>query len=573
MNQKKHILTAYLPYFVILLLALYALVYYDYFETPSADYIGNFRPRVLEYINGFFPGSHFKILPLYPLVLSFFSKVITFTAFDHIYIIAITLNYILFIPYLIITFKIYSEFLSRRTATIALLFLGINGFTIYTAANAELEMLLSFLIVLTVYLTLKNSTLRYFTAFLTTITKWDAVFIIPAVMFKDFFVHNKKIKSIVLGSAASLGFLVWMLMGIIPQYGMENPYINEISRRGPNIYRYLIDTVLVSSGFGQWMATHVYLSELPFPIQILLFVFIAVIVLLVATCMIHGIIKLLKDKGTDILPLMIFFAGFVLVHMVYQNTKSRYVLPVLWLQYLCIFYGISKSDGTLLHQKITAIADSLLKRKALSLVLCLIALFMYCVSLYALYKETAPWYVFLMSFIFIIPVVYTLSEMLTKKKYAVICTSVLLLAVIINCNVLYTSRMMDHYSLRRVEFKKAALWYRNTVKTHDKMLITECNVALYYSGFSSDRFVASSTIRSTTIDEMIMELKKKKINLIFIDDFYITRLRFNDKNALEKKASLLKDLKDSYMQYSNFTLVKVFKTGDSIRSYVLRFSP
>ena len=60
-----------------------------------------------------------------------------------------------------------------------------------------------------------------------------------------------------------------------------------------------------------------------------------------------------------------------------------------------------------------------------------------------------------------------------KKKPLDSAALILACGVIINLMVYYGVRTMDHHGLSRVEFKKAALWYRDNAGPSDKMLISE----------------------------------------------------------------------------------------------------
>ena len=168
---------------------------------------------------------------------------------------------VLLAPYLVLVFLIYRRFLSEKASLAAILFLGVNMYTLYMTINSELEMTLSLLIVISLFLTLRDSKLSYVTAFLTAITKWDSVFIVPAVMFRDFFYKKKWLMALVLGACASAGTAAWLLLSFINTRGQT--YVSEIAHRGPNIYRFIIDCFLVTGGFIQWTATHAWFHENP----------------------------------------------------------------------------------------------------------------------------------------------------------------------------------------------------------------------------------------------------------------------------------------------------------------------
>ncbi len=63
----------------------------------------------------------------------------------------------------------------------------------------------------------------------------------------------------------------------------------------------------------------------------------------------------------------------------------------------------------------------------------------------------------------------------------------------------YGVRTMDHYSLRRVEFKKAALWFNEHAGPADTMLIAEVNVPGYYSRLEGRRYIGSNALKSADI--------------------------------------------------------------------------
>ncbi len=97
---------------ILLASVAYGVFYFNYFETPTGDYISNIREPVLEYMKGNFPGTNFKFLPLYPLLLSILTPLNPVTTGDPIYLTAIVLNMALLAPYLILAYLVYRRFLS-----------------------------------------------------------------------------------------------------------------------------------------------------------------------------------------------------------------------------------------------------------------------------------------------------------------------------------------------------------------------------------------------------------------------------------------------------------------------------
>ncbi len=545
----------------------YGIFYFNYFETPSGDYINNIREPVMEYMNGNFPGKTYKFLPLYPLLLTVMTKLNPVQSADPIYHTAIILNVVLLAPYLILVFLLYRRFLSEKASLAAILFLGVNIYTLYMTINSELEMTLSLLIVISLILTLRDSKVSYVTAFLTSITKWDSVFIVPAVMFRDFFYHKKRLVALVMGACASAGTAAWVILSFINTRGQT--YVSEIAHRGPNIYRFFIDCFLVTGGFIQWTATHAWFHDNP-SVKISLLALILIPGLVTLTGIIWGIILIWKKKRNDFTPIFVFFAGFLLIHMIYQNTKDRYVMPILWILTLFLFYGISEGMAPWLRMKWSGF--SVRAQKVTGAVLVAATAIIFTVSFAAIARDnTAIHCIFAALFTGLMAAVILLG----RDRKITFNSAALILAcgIIMNLMVYYGVRAMDHHGLSRVEFKKVALWYRDHGTAVDKMLISETNVPKYYSGFGDDKYIISYVIKGNTISELVPELTALKATYVFVDDFYIRRLPIRDPNAIDRKAWIFKEIKDKGEATGHFRLLHTFHTRGGITSYLYRFTP
>ncbi|HOD15506.1 MAG TPA: hypothetical protein PLA65_08005 [Spirochaetota bacterium] len=546
----------------------YGAFYFNYFETPTGDYIGNIRGPVLEYMKGNFPGKNFKFLPLYPLLLSLLTRVNPAESFDPVYVTAIVLNMALLLPYLVLVFLVYRRFLSQKASLAALLFLGVNLYTVYMAINSELEMVLTSLVVLSLYLTMRGSKISYLAAFLTAFTKWDSVFIVPAVMFRDFFYNRKRVLALVLGVLAAGGTAAWLLLSFLGTRG-AHPYVSEIAHRGPNIYRYIGDCFLVASGFIQWMATHAWLSDVPlFKWPALALLAIAGIVTVAG--IIWGGILIWKDRRKEFAPVFVFLAGFLLIHMVYQNTKDRYVMPILWILVLFMACGLSEGIRPWLARRMDRLPEK--AQAIIRLAVITGAGAIYTISLVALARDATAWHFFFALLFTVLAAAITLYG--DAKKDTVIKAMVIVLCgVAINLSVYYGVRALDHHGLSRVEFKKAALWFRDNAQPGDKMLTSESNVPMYYSGFGPDRFPMSFFIKGRTVAELVPELAAMKVTHVFVDDFYIRRLPVKDPNAIDRRAWVFQEIRDNGEKSGHFRLVEKFTTKGGIVSYIYEFKP
>ncbi len=545
---------------------LHCLLYFNCFETPSEDFIGNIRPLAAAYMRGDFGGFNYKLLPLYPLVLAALSRINPFPAGDVIYSTAIALNLALFIPYAIVVFLIYRRFLKGRALPAAMLFLMINTYTVFTAVNSELEMLLCLLVVLSMLQALRGSRISYLVAFFAALTKWDAAFTVPAAMFRDFFERKKRILSLILGTLAAGGIAVWFAMSFMGAPGHMHPYVKEIAERGPVHLRYLADCLLILSGFIPWMAVDAFKSN-SLLIKALSFPLIAVYGILLLGSLFWGFTLLIRRHRRELAPVLIFLAGFIALHMIYQNTKERYVLPILWLLVLALFYGISEGLAPAFKNLIQRIKGRY--RGIAGIALLLFLLPAYCASLLQL--VSAHRLLLLASTLLFTGLALIIAVQEGSSSRIVRVLMVLIAGAVINLMLFHGIAAMDHYSLRRVEFKKAALWFREHAGNRDRMLITEINVPKYYSGFDDERFLSATSLESNTIDALVPELGRRGVTYVFVDDFYIRRLTLGDKNAVDRKALLFQHIRDDTSLRAHFRPVASFETKGGIKSYLYRF--
>jgi hypothetical protein len=440
-------------------------------------------------------------------------------------------------------------------------------YTVYMAVNAELEMVLTLLIVLSLYLTLRDSKLSYAGAFLTAVTKWDSVFMIPAVMFRDFFYRKRKIIALVLGTLATTGVATWLLLSIFITKGQT--YVSEIAHRGPNIYRFIIDAFLVAGGFIQWMATHAWFMDNP-AMKAGMLAFLVIPGAVTVSGVIWGAALMIRDKRKELAPVLIFFAGFLLIHVIFQNTKDRYVMPILWILTMFLFYGLSEGMAPWLGRIFSRLSPKL--QAILRLLFIIGGGVIYFITIGAIVRENTPVH-FAFALIFTVLISAVILHGDVKKDTIVNAMLILACGIIINLSVYYGVRALDHHGLSRVEFKQAALWYRDNAKPGDKMLISEINVPMYYSGFGMEKYAVSFFIQGKTIAELVPELTAMKVTHVFVDDFYIRRLPVKDPNAIDRRAWVFREIRDNGEKSGHFKLLQTFHTKGGITSYLYRFVP
>jgi hypothetical protein len=543
----------------------YCAFYFNYFDTPTGDFIGNIRPPVIDYIKGNFPGKNFKFLPVFPLTLAGLVKALPAIGPDPIYTWAIVLNFVLFLQYFAVVLLLFRLFLREKAALAAMLFLCVNIYTPFTATTPELEMMLSLLIVLSLWLSIRGSKFAYIAAFLAASTKWDSVFIAPAAMFRGFFYEKKRVLAMALGTISALGAAAWLLASLVSSWGQPHPYVSEIAHRGPNVYKYLIDCVFVTSGFIPWMAMHGYQSgSLAF--KAMLWLIMAPPAIIIIAGLGWGIKTAAQRLRKDFAHIFVFAGGFLAIHMIYQNTKDRYVLPILWLLVLFLFMGLSEGIAPAVKERFSRMLPG--SRKKLMITAVCVCLAIYAAGIFFIISEHT---LFHLGFALVFTAIAAAIAFAGERSGCLEKTAVVVAAgMIMNFMVFYGARVMNHHGKSRVEFKLVSLWYKNNAGPCDRMLISEINVPMYYTGFGSEKFMPSFFLQGSDIDSIADELKKNNVTHAFVDGFYPKRLAIKDPNAIDRRADRFVIIRENGVKSGRFRLIKTFILPDGSRSYLYK---
>jgi hypothetical protein len=171
--------------------------------------------------------------------------------------------------------------------------------------------------------------------------------------------------------------------------------------------------------------------------------------------------------------------------------------------------------------------------------------------------------------------VYYSDNNIEKKKKGQLLFSLVLFMLsgaVIGNNICYTEKIINHQSMSRIEFRKVGEWFGSQYKEGDRMLISERSVAVYYSGLEASCFFPTERLRSKSVDGLVEEISRNGLNYIYFDDYYPRRLKVNDKNAIEKNAALLKELRERTETIEGFRLVKKVPVSGGINGSLYSFS-
>jgi hypothetical protein len=277
----------------------------------------------------------------------------------------------------------------------------------------------------------------------------------------------------------------------------------------------------------------------------------------------------IHERNELTLPVSVFIGGFVLIHMVYQNSKYRYALPLLWFTTMILFMGLERRVVPALKK---LFHESRRYRKNL---VTAIAAGLYIFSWYLLFNLSRKEMILFALLFQVAPVlVYYGNNNIEKNIKEQLRFSLLLFMLsgaVIGNNIYYTEKIINHQSMSRIEFRKVGEWFGSHYKEGDRMLISERSVAVYYSGLESSNFFPAERLRSKSVDGLVEEIASNGLNYIYFDDYYARRLKVNDKNAIDKNAALLKELRERAGTIEGFRLVKKIPVSSGINGSLYSF--
>ncbi len=390
------------------------------------------------------------------------------------------------------------------------------------------------------------------------LVKWDAVFILPAYFRRLLAKPSSFLRAAVISCIAGMPFALWFLYKMFLSPG-ENTYVEEIARRGPNVYRFLIDAFLVLSGYIQWAAIDVYNHGLS-AYSAVVAVFLLITAPAAAFFFYRGTLFVFKNRDPYIEAIMIYTCGYFLIHMVYQNSKSRYVLPVLWILNYVLVAGIKHTAELFNSRKGKQFLIFILKYRFIAAVSAGFAIFL--VLLTGSLLEPV-----LLAFCVVLALLLILLiHRNGTPVFPVLVSSVVV--IVISANIYFGREMLNHYSLRRVEFKRVSLYFNQKPTLKGKVLISERSVIDYYSHLDRRLFVKYAGFSAENGDELYNQLVKKNVRYVYVDDFYRRRLKRGDKNAVEKNAHLMEIIQNEAGRPGRYKMINKIEVTDDIVGYL-----
>jgi hypothetical protein len=211
----------------------------------------------------------------------------------------------------------------------------LNPWIINMLTESLVETTLLFFILLTFYFIFKHSRWCYLFASITTMVRYEGAALILAAFVMDMIKHKNKKERIyvfVYSTLACVPFGFWLLGTILHlDTASGNTYFGFFSITFKNTTN-VLNTL--------WMVTFNSLFTFPFDDKDSLAVLMYLSKILAAGSFAFGIFYGLLKRRWNILALLIFFVPYMLVHIFYFFSISRFYTPVCWIVLWISWFGL-----------------------------------------------------------------------------------------------------------------------------------------------------------------------------------------------------------------------------------------
>ncbi len=318
---------------------------FDYFVMPNPDYLNQLD--VVGWLKAREMTGDFKIAPVYPFLILLLGSVVQGSPPDIYRIPAELLNLVFFLGSVLLLWRLGRRFLGRAGIFLPLFFFLHPQTSGELAGQPLIEEWLLFTILLGFFLGMKRSRLAVPAAFLACLSRYEGVFLVPALLIRDAFAGELRrtggfARAFARAGLAVSGLAIWITLSLFLS-GTVNPYVQDILPEDSSVWNFplllafsvirpLVSNWIFIEGEGTSLVA-MSSSEVFGPA-----VFIILSVLFWATTVAGGV-SLLKNRRSEAAALILFFILFTCMHCVYAVPLEKHVYPVLWIVYLFFIAG------------------------------------------------------------------------------------------------------------------------------------------------------------------------------------------------------------------------------------------
>ena len=535
---------------VVFLLCFFAYEFYyaNNFYVPDSDFF-DYRLKAISFLKLELP-ENIKRPPLYSALIGVFSLFLPFK--QNMLYAAEGINLIASVVSLVLIYGIAKRFVGRYALLVVWL-TAINPITTKMTVKPKAEILTLLLILIAIYLHLKEHKGSYGSTFLASMTRYEGALLIPIFVLRDFLFKKRRGLTIGLGLLSSTGVMVWLLLNNL-QSESVNPYGMYFNPE--KIFEGLKFIQIVLGGIVN------FTSSIPlFKVLSLVAVFLGM----------AGFYGFFSESIRRALPVFLFLLGFVGMHFFYPFNINDYTVMINWILYMAVIGGLVY--GFQLLEKMGIGKDGRLRRflKPASFFF----LFLLLLENIFIFKNSSGG--ILGYIIFSIFIFGFLLVSVEKKGWAKTLTVAFLMLIFCFLgwrNIALAQRELHWIKFSKAESRLVGEWYDKNYKAGDKMVMVQPLVAYHYTHLIYERsFEVLQNFQAENEEEFIEELKEKGVTYVVWDSHYKPRKNdvYYEWRYRNYKLFLISKLAKG-VDIPHFKLVKKLTVGPRY-AYIYKFVP
>jgi hypothetical protein len=523
---------------ILLAVGVYlSVIYFGQKAVPNSDFPA-FVATGRDILHFRMPSS-FKRVPMLG-ILQITAGQFMFTSPHPVLTGALVLNGFLYIISILLFYKIARFFIPPAGSFCLGLVAALNPYALVMLVDPIAETAIVFFILLTLYLILKRSQWCYLAAMLASMTRYECFGLIGIALLFDLFSRQPKrhkLTAAVIAFAAAVPMLLWMI-GMKPTGTDPNSthlkHFLDVDRNGFDFLKMLWMTSF--SSLLQWPEyIRAVLLERPATqqaaeaIQSHNSLFQIAWNVIAAALFITGAVGAFLKKQWRFLGILLFWVGYVCIHMSQGVLIDRYTLPVVWLTLLTAAYGLSNLTDRLPRVILTVIA----------VITGIIALF-WTFQLWPAISQTAKISSASQSVVYVglllMVIGLAVKQFICRGRDAVrdICLVVVMTLMIVS-NQFALSMRLGQEDLD-IEFRRTAEWYLENTDGTEKLATTLPGVVNLFLPENRKKAVHTSHIPGADLKEFAQSCKNRKVGYVAWD----SRLGFAVRDEYYKNYGLSK---------------------------------
>ncbi|MFZ9023933.1 MAG: hypothetical protein ACO3BO_04225 [Anaerohalosphaeraceae bacterium] len=523
---------------VLLVMGVYlSMIYFGQKAVPNSDFTA-FVQTGRDILHLRMPTS-FKRVPVLGILQITLGKFM-FTSPHPILTGALVLNGILYTLSILLLYKVSRFFIAPTGSFCLSLLAAVNPWALVMVVDPIAETAIVFFILLSLYLILSRSRWCYLAAMLASMTRYECFALIGIALLFDLFSHQTKrhkLTAVGIAIAASVPMVLWMIGTKLTSTNPNSTYFKHFLNVDRNGFDFLKMLWMTSfSSLLQWPEyIRAALIERPASqqaaelIQSHRSLFQLLWNVVTAAFFVLGVIGAFLKKQWRFMGILLFWAGYVGIHMSQGVLIDRYTLPVAWLTLLAAMYGLSNLPERLPRAILSVIA----------VITSIIALF-WTFQLWPALSQTAKISPASGSVVYagllLVAVGLVGKSLICRGRGAVLdgCLFVVVALMIVS-NQFPLSMRLGQGDLD-IEFRRTAEWYLENTDGTEWLATTLPGVVNLFLPEGQKKAIHTSGIKGNDLVEFAQSCKQRQVRYVAWD----SRLGFAVRDAYYKNWGLSK---------------------------------